>query len=265
LHCAIGASTESGELLDAFKKHIYYKKELDIINVGEEIADIQWYLFNLCRLLNLDMEKLLENNIDKLRKRYGDKFSSDKAINRDVEAERKVLEGGIVIEIKENLIAEQKKETKWNSLAKDIQIERSEEEELKNEMRKKLGSNAGVQTSELLTLSDASAVFGYLEDYQSDDYTVKVIDSDESIDKLKKMFSIDLFSYKKELDKLRMIALLFNDVTDIFSFVLLLSFDEKTGRIKYHSAIGKHGALLESGFKDAINADNFIHQYNIQK
>jgi len=92
LHCAIGASTEAGELLDAFKKHIYYKKPLDVVNVGEEIADIFWYLTNLCRLLDLDMETLMQNNINKLRKRFPDKFTSENALNRNLEAERKELE-----------------------------------------------------------------------------------------------------------------------------------------------------------------------------
>jgi hypothetical protein len=31
LHCAIGASTEAGELLDAFKKHIYYLPDLPVL------------------------------------------------------------------------------------------------------------------------------------------------------------------------------------------------------------------------------------------
>lgn len=92
LHCAIGASTETGELLDAFKKHIFYQKPLDVVNLGEEIADVQWYLFNLCRLLDLNMEDLLENNIKKLKQRYGDKFSEEKALVRDLDKERDILE-----------------------------------------------------------------------------------------------------------------------------------------------------------------------------
>lgn len=92
LHCAIGLSTESGELLDAFKKHIYYGKQLDAVNVGEEIADCMWYISNLCRLMDIDMEKILENNIDKLRVRYPEKFTNEHAINRNLYAERKELE-----------------------------------------------------------------------------------------------------------------------------------------------------------------------------
>lgn len=92
LHCAIGASTEANELLDAFKKHIFYKKPLDVVNLGEEIADMMWYLTNLSRLLDMDVETLLQNNIDKLRVRFPDKFTSEKALNRSLDAERKELE-----------------------------------------------------------------------------------------------------------------------------------------------------------------------------
>lgn len=92
LHCAIGASTESGEMLDAFKKHIFYGTPLDVVNVGEEIADQLWYLTNLCRLLDLDPEKLMDNNIAKLRIRFPEKFTSEKATNRDLKSERSELE-----------------------------------------------------------------------------------------------------------------------------------------------------------------------------
>lgn len=40
LHGAIGLATESGEFLDALKKHIYYGKELDRVNLAEELGDL---------------------------------------------------------------------------------------------------------------------------------------------------------------------------------------------------------------------------------
>lgn len=43
-HAAMGLVTESGELIDAYKKHIYYGKDLDRVNIKEEIGDICWYL-----------------------------------------------------------------------------------------------------------------------------------------------------------------------------------------------------------------------------
>ena len=92
LHMAIGASTEANELLDAYKKQFAYGKELDKVNVSEEIFDCFWYLVNLCRMLNIDIEKGLQTNIDKLRARYPEKFTEYHALNRDLEKERTILE-----------------------------------------------------------------------------------------------------------------------------------------------------------------------------
>ena len=36
LHAGMGLSTEAGEFLDALKKHIFYGKELDRVNLAEE-------------------------------------------------------------------------------------------------------------------------------------------------------------------------------------------------------------------------------------
>ena len=93
LHMAIGISTESGELLDAYKKHFAYGKDLDVVNVGEEIADIMWYISNLCRIKNIDIEEIMQRNIEKLKARYPEKFTQEKALSRNLDAERNILEG----------------------------------------------------------------------------------------------------------------------------------------------------------------------------
>lgn len=93
LHAAMGISTEAGELLDAVKKHLFYGKPLDVVNIQEELGDLYWYMSVLCEWLGCTHEELMERNIDKLKVRYPEKFTSDKAINRDLESERKVLEG----------------------------------------------------------------------------------------------------------------------------------------------------------------------------
>ena len=93
MHMVLGISTEAGELLDAYKKHCAYGKDLDKTNVGEEIADIMWYISNLCRMLNIDMEEMLQRNIAKLKARYPEKFDEIKALNRNLEKERQILEG----------------------------------------------------------------------------------------------------------------------------------------------------------------------------
>jgi len=92
LHAGIGLSTEAGEFLDALKKHIFYGKELDRVNLKEEMGDLFWYLAIACNELGVEFEPLMETNIAKLKARYGEKFSEHKAENRDLDTERTILE-----------------------------------------------------------------------------------------------------------------------------------------------------------------------------
>jgi NTP pyrophosphatase (non-canonical NTP hydrolase) len=92
LHMLMGMMTEVGELVDAYKKYLVYNKPLDMINVQEEIGDLMWYVANFCRLNCFDLEEILGNNIKKLEQRYPEKFTTEDATNRDLSAERKVLE-----------------------------------------------------------------------------------------------------------------------------------------------------------------------------
>jgi hypothetical protein len=46
----------------------------------------------MVELWQLDLVQILTNNINKLYVRFGDKFDADKAINRDTDAERDVLD-----------------------------------------------------------------------------------------------------------------------------------------------------------------------------
>lgn len=92
LHAGIGLSTEAGEFLDALKKHIFYGKELDRVNLKEEMGDLFWYLAIACDELGVDFEPLMARNIEKLKARYGEKFSEERAENRDLNSEREILE-----------------------------------------------------------------------------------------------------------------------------------------------------------------------------
>ena len=44
LHGVIGLVTETGELLDAIKKSLFYSKPLDKTNLIEELGDLLWYI-----------------------------------------------------------------------------------------------------------------------------------------------------------------------------------------------------------------------------
>ncbi len=91
LHGAIGLCTEVGEFQDALKKNVYYGKDLDLVNLKEELGDVMWYLAILCDELGTTFEEVQEVNIAKLKARYPDKFDFDKALNRDLETEREIL------------------------------------------------------------------------------------------------------------------------------------------------------------------------------
>lgn len=94
LHCALGLSTEAGEFNDVIKKHIFYGKELDIVNLKEEAGDLLWYLCLLCDETNVDFEDLMTTTINKLKARYPNKFTQESALNRDLVKERDVLDKG---------------------------------------------------------------------------------------------------------------------------------------------------------------------------
>lgn len=95
LHAAIGISTEAGELLDGFKKALVYGgREIDKVNIGEEIGDLMWYVGLLCDAYGYDLKRCVEVNEAKLRTRYAHKFTDGEAHERDLFQERSVLESG---------------------------------------------------------------------------------------------------------------------------------------------------------------------------
>jgi NTP pyrophosphatase (non-canonical NTP hydrolase) len=113
MHMLMGMSTEVGELTDVFKKNLAYNKDIDWVNVEEELADILWYIVNFATLNQLNLTQAMENNINKLKVRYPEKFSEVLAENRDLVKERATLEnrGGRQVELEE-LIEAAKNEQK---------------------------------------------------------------------------------------------------------------------------------------------------------
>lgn len=92
LHAGIGLATEAGEFLDALKKHIYYGKELDKVNLMEECGDLLWYMSVALDSLGYDYKDVMNRNIEKLSARYGDSFNKEGAVKRNLERERSILE-----------------------------------------------------------------------------------------------------------------------------------------------------------------------------
>lgn len=83
IHAIMGVSGEVGELLDAIKKHVMYKKPLDRVNVIEELGDIEFYLAALRQGLGIDRDEVLHGNIKKLSVRYpAGSYSNTDAVER---------------------------------------------------------------------------------------------------------------------------------------------------------------------------------------
>lgn len=92
LHGLLGMSSEVGEIADMTKKHLIYGKAFDRTNVLEECGDVLWYVAVALSSCGYSFGDAMQANIAKLTKRFPDGFTEEKALNRDVAAERRVLE-----------------------------------------------------------------------------------------------------------------------------------------------------------------------------
>jgi NTP pyrophosphatase (non-canonical NTP hydrolase) len=79
MHMVMGIAGEAGELLDAIKKSIIYRKPLDYPNVIEELGDLEFYMEGLRQGLRITRDEVLEANISKLSVRYECLKYSDKS------------------------------------------------------------------------------------------------------------------------------------------------------------------------------------------
>lgn len=77
MHMAVGISGEAGELLDAIKKHVFYNKPLDMVNVIEELGDLEFYMEGLRQEVEVMRLTTLKMNKEKLSKRYHSLTYSD--------------------------------------------------------------------------------------------------------------------------------------------------------------------------------------------
>jgi NTP pyrophosphatase (non-canonical NTP hydrolase) len=80
----MGLATEAGEAVDTIKKHVEQGHDLNVDNLIEEAGDVLWYVARLCRALDVDMGAVAVRNIEKLKRRYPDGFSTEASVNRVV-------------------------------------------------------------------------------------------------------------------------------------------------------------------------------------
>ena len=78
----MGLCGEAGEAIDIVKKHLAQGHDLDREALIKELGDVAWYLAETAYALDVSLEKVLQGNIDKLKERYPEGFSSEKSVNR---------------------------------------------------------------------------------------------------------------------------------------------------------------------------------------
>ena len=79
----MGLCGESGEVIDIVKKHLAQGHELDKEKIVKELGDVAWYMAEIATVLDVELEDVLVQNIEKLKKRYPEGFSTENSINRD--------------------------------------------------------------------------------------------------------------------------------------------------------------------------------------
>ena len=82
INSVMGLCGESGEAIDIVKKHLHQGHELDKAALAKELGDIAWYLAEAATALDMELEDILAANIEKLKARYPDGFSSACSIGR---------------------------------------------------------------------------------------------------------------------------------------------------------------------------------------
>lgn len=71
----------AGRIADFLKKVVYHKHHLDINKLEDELGDNLWYLCMIAEYYKLDMAKVAQKNLDKLKTRYPKGFDYDASRN----------------------------------------------------------------------------------------------------------------------------------------------------------------------------------------
>lgn len=74
---ALGLAGEVGEVAEHIKKYLGHGKELDVLELKEELGDVLWYLAILSDMFGLNLDTIAQFNVDKLKARYPNGFTAE--------------------------------------------------------------------------------------------------------------------------------------------------------------------------------------------
>ena len=81
-HAMFGLASEVGEIHGVVQKH-YQGHPINDGKVKEELGDLLWFAAELCTAYDWKIEDVMQENIEKLKKRYPDGFSEERSVHRD--------------------------------------------------------------------------------------------------------------------------------------------------------------------------------------
>src|ERR1044071_7421593 len=159
LHASIGMVTEAGELLDALKKFIFYGKDLDLVNIKEELGDSNWYQALALDEIGNSYEEIWAMVIKKLQARHGNQYNAERVINRDLDNERRVMEDALnsnlheltesVVERVKTEISEELNNAKLIEIVKE-ELQKEEYDRVQNESALDYGTRVNKQLENIL-------------------------------------------------------------------------------------------------------------------
>lgn len=79
----MGLAGEAGEVCDILKKVVHHDRPLDEamrLNICREMGDVLWYLTYLAGVLGLTLDEVANANVEKLRARYPEGFTTEASI-----------------------------------------------------------------------------------------------------------------------------------------------------------------------------------------
>lgn len=90
LWTTIGLTGEAGEVAEHVKKGVLHRHGVSREVLANELGDVCWYLAAICSIVGLDLGDVMQSNVDKLRARYPNGFTSADSIRRaDIQGEHK--------------------------------------------------------------------------------------------------------------------------------------------------------------------------------
>ena len=84
-NASLGLAGESGEIADHVKKVMFHGHPLDDATrdkIAKELGDILWYCAMGAKGIGFGLAEIATMNIDKLKKRYPEGFSTENSLNR---------------------------------------------------------------------------------------------------------------------------------------------------------------------------------------